>query len=94
MCRGWACAGLHPQKRIRSARFFTSPSVQLGIPMSWTAMSDVPWQTVAVLSMTAPTASPISEPTDWASQFVELQPYIRGFFASTSIFAVYSIASS
>ena len=44
--------------------------------------------------MTAPTYSPISDPTDWASQFVELQPYIRGFFASVSIRAVYSIASS
>ncbi|OQC65562.1 MAG: hypothetical protein BWX50_01495 [Euryarchaeota archaeon ADurb.Bin009] len=44
--------------------------------------------------MTAPTISPISDPTAWASQFVELQPYIRGFFASASIRAVYSIASS
>ena len=53
MCRGWACAGLQPQKIIRSARFLTSPSVQEGRPISWIAIRDVPWQVAAVLSQHA-----------------------------------------
>ncbi len=57
-------------------------------------MSEEPWQTVAVLSTMPPTVSAISCPTDWASHEVEDQPYIRGFFAFASIWAVYSTASS
>ncbi len=88
MWRGWACAGLQPQKMTRSARFLTSPRVQVGRPISCTAIRVVPWQTAAVLSQQAFEISAISLPTLWASQLVEDQPYIRGFFAFASIWAV------
>ena len=47
-CRGWASAGLHPQKMIRSARFFTSPTVQLEMPTVWIACKLGAWQTEEV----------------------------------------------
>ena len=79
---------------MQSARFLTSPSVQVVIPTSSMAMSDGPWQTVAPLSTIPPTFSAMAWPALMAWQLVLIQPNIRVFLDLTSIRAVRSMASS
>ena len=43
-CRGWHSAGFPPQYMMKSARFFTSPSVHVTLPPNWAAISVGPCQ--------------------------------------------------
>ena len=65
---------MDPQKTMRSALFFTSPSVVFDSPTCCRARMVGPWQTEEVLSTTPPVSSASSTAFPMATHSVELSP--------------------
>src|SRR6266571_3326908 len=79
---------------MKSARFLTSPNVQVTLPPNWAAISVGPCQSEVWLSITPPISSVRATASRWASQVMLLSPYTSGMFASCRNPAAASTAAS
>src|SRR5258706_8160146 len=79
---------------MKSARFLTSPRVQVTLPPNWAAISVGPCQSEVWLSTTPPISSVRATASRWASDVMLLSPYARGVLAWSRNSAAASTAAS